>query len=86
MNYLYPGHGGGLDRWLSQLLGIYSRKTRIPYMPYMRSGNIFSHLMLCDKLQQSITGDSGSHFGSGLLKKVINFVKDKLLLIILQSD
>ena len=56
------------------------------YMPYMRSGNIFSHLMLCDKLQQSITGDSGSHFGSGLLKKVITFVKDKLLLIILPSD
>ena len=55
-------------------------------MPYMRSGNIFSQLMLCDKLQQSITGDLGSHFGSGLLKKVINFVKDKLLLIILQSD
>ena len=55
-------------------------------MPYMRSGNIFSHLMLCDKLQQSITGDSGSHFGSGLLKKVITFVKDMLLLIILQSD
>ena len=55
-------------------------------MPYMRSGNIFSHLMLCDKRQQSITGNLGSHFGSGLLKKVIIFVKDKLLLIILQSD
>ena len=39
-------------------------------MPYMRSGNIFSHLMLCYMLQQSITGDLGSHFGSGLLKKV----------------
>ena len=62
------------------------KDLRISYMPYMRSGNIFSHLMLCDKLQQSITGDLGSHFGSGLLKKVIIFVKDKLLLIILQSD
>ena len=39
----------------------------------MRSGNIFSHLMLCYKLQQSITGNLGSHFWSGLLKKV--FVK-----------